>query len=691
MTSKHHFGSSAGRAFITTLLSLAALNPARADFAPQHGDGSGILPVLPPGTPNEDASRQQLARDMDFTLKHIFHHGTHKYPGLHRRLDIHPDAPLWVASEDDPTRREPAPRLRARSQALNIERLADRSPEAINHILETKRLTGREVVLPANAWTVDEIAGPNVTDKESVLTFARMAANAYVTDPTKPDWSDVSGGFNYTEDFGWEADGLRGHIFADTTNSTVVIGLKGTSPAVFDGSETTTNDKVNDNLFFGCCCGQGGSYMWLQVCDCMTSTYSCNSTCLVENIKEKGKNRYYYAVQDLYHNVTSLYPDADIWIAGHSLGGATGSLLGLTYGLPVITYEAPGEAMAASRLGLPTPPDYHLGRHQDRTGSGVYHFGHTADPMYMGLCNTATSVCTIAGYAMQSVCHSGSVCTYDTVGDLGWRVGAGTHRIQEVIHDVIEKYDEVPPCTPDISCTDCFNWKFYESNGSDTTTSSRSSTATTTPSRTETCKTPGWWGCLDESTTSGPMTTSTSIITSTTCDTPGWFGCNDKTTHTVITTSTSIFPVPTTTTTTTTSTTSTSETTSTTTCETPGWFGCNDPTTTTTSTTTSTTSSSSTSTSSCATPGWFGCNDSSTTTTTTSATSATPKPSLSSVPSSTAASTTSSCTSKNWFGLICVDPSPTDTPAPAPTSHHQKCAHRNWLGRCKEWEDEDEL
>ncbi|KKY20967.1 putative autophagy related lipase atg15 [Diplodia seriata] len=337
MTTQDRFRSSAGRAaaaFVTTLLSLAALQPAQADLVPQHGDGSGILPVLPPGAPDEGASRQPLTRDMDFTLKHIFHHGTHKYPGLHRRLDIHPDAPLWVASEDDPTRREPAPPLRARSQALNIERLADRSPEAINHILETKRLTGRDVVFSADAWTVDEIAGPNVTDKESVLTFARMAANAYVTDPTKPEWSDVRGGFNYTEDFGWESDGLRGHIFADTENSTVVIGLKGTSPAVFDGSETTTNDKVNDNLFFGCCCGQGGSYMWLQVCDCMTSTYSCNSTCLVESIKEKGKNRYYYAVQDLYHNVTALYPDADVWISGHSLGGATGSLLGLSYGLP---------------------------------------------------------------------------------------------------------------------------------------------------------------------------------------------------------------------------------------------------------------------------------------------------------------------------------------------------------------------
>ncbi|KAF2090447.1 alpha/beta-hydrolase, partial [Saccharata proteae CBS 121410] len=458
-------------------------------------------------------------------LRHIFHRGTHQYPGLHRRLDVRPETSLWVAGDDWTSPREPALRLRARSSPLNIQRLADRRPETINAMLDRRRETGRADDLPASAWTIDEISGPNITDKETVLSFARMAGNAYVTDPHTGEWEDVGGGFNYTEDFGWETDGLRGHIFADTKNSTVVLGIKGTSPAVFDGSETTTNDKINDNLFFGCCCGQGGNYLWRQVCDCMTSTYTCNSTCLVQSLKEK--NRYYYAVQDLYHNVTALYPDADVWIAGHSLGGATGSLLGLTYGLPVLTFEAPGEAMPAARLGLPTPPDYHLGRHQDRPHTGGYHFGHTADPMYMGLCNTATSVCTLAGYAMQSVCHTGSQCTYDTVGDLGWRVGAGTHRIWQVIHDVIERYDELPECKPDVNCTDCYNWKFFESNGSDVTTTLSSSTSSTR-TRTETCKTPGWWGCLDESTTTGStsISTSTTIITTTTCETtPGWFGC----------------------------------------------------------------------------------------------------------------------------------------------------------------------
>ncbi|KAF1982308.1 alpha/beta-hydrolase [Aulographum hederae CBS 113979] len=584
-----------------------------------------------------------------------------------RRLDVNPDASLSVM-EDDSSERLPAPQLRARSQPLQIERMKDRSLDTVKALLENGRMNGQAVSLPQSAWSLDQVSGPNITDKETVLSFARIAANAYILEPHTGEWEDVGHGFNYTEDFGWEADGLRGHIFADTENSTVVIGLKGTSPAVFDGSETTTNDKINDNLFFSCCCGQGGQYLWRQVCDCKTSTYTCNSTCLVNSLN--GRHHYYHAAQDLYHNVTALYPNADIWVAGHSLGGAVSSLLGLTYGLPVVTFEAVPEAMPAARLGLPTPPGYQLGFHQQRANTGVYHFGHTADPIYMGACNTATSACTLGGYAMESQCHAGHICTYDTVNDKGWRVGIGTHKIHNVIRDVIEKYDTVPNCTLRTNCTDCFNWDYYESNGTSTTTS-KTSTSTETRTRTQTCMTPGWWGCLDESTTTtGTATTTTSTSTST-------------------------------------STSETTTSTSTSTCKTPGWFGCNDPTTTTSRTTSSTSLSTSAKpsviptptitpstatpspthspSSTCTHPGWFGCNDDLYTSTSTPATAS---------PSSThtsAEKTSSTCTSKEWFGLICVDPSPTSSTADAkPTDGDRSpskevCKRRSWLGWCKEW------
>lgn len=68
-----------------------------------------------------------------------------------------------------------------------------------------------------------------------------------------------------------------------------------------------------------------------------------------------------------------MYPNANIWLigadniglnlyymltwhcTGHSLGGALASLLGSTFGAPVVAFEAPGERMAASRLHLPMP------------------------------------------------------------------------------------------------------------------------------------------------------------------------------------------------------------------------------------------------------------------------------------------------------------------------------------------------
>jgi len=48
-------------------------------------------------------------------------------------------------------------------------------------------------------------------------------------------------------------------------------------------------------------------------------------------------------------------PNSNIWLIGHSLGGALASLIGITFGVPVVTFESPGEKMAARRLHLPSP------------------------------------------------------------------------------------------------------------------------------------------------------------------------------------------------------------------------------------------------------------------------------------------------------------------------------------------------
>ncbi|KAL5339556.1 Alpha/Beta hydrolase protein [Aspergillus crustosus] len=578
--------SSTNMSLSVLLMSLAVL-PSVSAYQPVYFGAQDASPFLPPQIPI--ANPPSLSESHGFTLRHIVQRGAYEYPELHRRLDINPDTQLRAVSEDGIEDSELATLgipLVASSSPLAIERLADRRLSTIEDHLAAARSSGSAAILSPSDWTMDTVAGPNIADRKTVLTFAKMTANDYIEVPGTEDWQDINGKLNYSTSFGWQNDGLRGHIYADQTNGTIVISLKGTSPALFDGAGTTTNDKVNDNLFFSCCCGQGGSYLWREVCDCQNSAFNANLTCIVEAMNDE--NKYYRASLDLYSNVTELYPKANVWLTGHSLGGAMASLLGLTFGLPVVTFEAVPEALPAARLGLPTPPGYNPNLPQTRKNTGSYHFGHTADPVYMGTCNGVSSVCTWGGYAMESACHTGQTCVYDTVADKGWRVAIGTHRIKAVIADVLEVYDDVPPCVAEEECYDCQLWKFFRSNGSEPTTTSSppSSTTTITSTRTATCKTPGWWGCLDESTTTTTTSTTTTTTTST-CKTPGWFGCNDPTSTSVTTTT----EAPTTTTTST--------------CKDPGWFGCRDP--------TSPTSppSSAPETSTCETPGFFwGCHDS---------------------------------------------------------------------------------
>lgn len=523
------------------------------------------------------------------SLRHIFHHGTYAHPNLHKQFDVTPSKEtLWIEDEDG-LPRPVQTSLRALSHSLRIERLKDRRPSVIEPLVAAAR--NDEAVwawMSPSAWTMDQIPGPNITDKDTIITLAQMAANAYVPEPETGEWKDVNGGFNRTDDygFGWDADGLRGYIYADKTNSTIVIGLKGTSLAVYDGEGTTTKDKENDNLYFSCCCGQQGSALYRKVCDCATGTYTCNTSCLKKKMREE--NRYYMAARHLYSNVTELYPNANVWMSGHSLGGSLGAMLGLTYGIPVVTFEAVPDALPAGRLGLPHPPGANPARPQAREYTGAYHFGNTADPVFLGICNGATASCSYAGYALESACHTGMECVYDVVGDLGWGVHIWSHRITTVIESIIKKYDTVPVCRYTPECQDCPLWK--EVKGNSTLTSSTSTTTTKTRTRTTTCKTPGWWGCLDDSTTSGPTTTTASTSTTSSCKTPGWFGCKDKTSERPAPTHTSV-------------TTTTSET-----CHSRGYFGCLDPTGTQTKTI-------STPTTSCQTPGHFwGCQDSSSST-----------------------------------------------------------------------------
>ena len=488
----------------------------------------------PPSLSTAQGAPNTLSNSL--TLRHVFHHGGGQPGPRARRLDITSRKAVQAAAAAS---FGPFP---IKTTPVRIDRPAIRSYEAQHPI--------------SPYWISEDFQGPNIEDKMTVINFANMSEDAYKPGPEDPDWMDVDLKFNNSIPFGWDDSGIRGHVFGDATNSTIVLAVKGTTVAMFEGNGTSGHDKINDNLFGSCCCGQGGSYLWRKVCDCQTGTYTCDDTCVKKELR--GTSNYYAATLELYDEVVKLYPHSNIIATGHSLGGVLASLIGLQHSIPAVTFEAYPQALAAQRLGLPTAGDIT----PLRKNTGGFHFGHTADPVYMGTCSASSSFCSIAGYAFETICHTGKRCAYDVVKDWGWRQSTSTHRLRYAIDNVYSKYDKAATCVDeDVTCVDCYLWKFED--GTKTKPATTSPTTTSTRTRTETCKTPGWWGCNDPTTTT-PAKTSTSTTTSTsTCETPGWFGCKDKTTTAPTTSNSEPTTTPATSTT----------------CTSKGWFGrCNDKT-----------------------------------------------------------------------------------------------------------------
>lgn len=338
------------------------------------------------------------------------------------------------------------PTLKAASRPIVI---AKRTHSQVSNDLVQSGGEDRQPRLDLLDWAMDTTSAPNISDRDTLINLARMTSDAYSADPTAADWMNITNGFNSTG-FGWNDTGLRGHVFANADNSTVIIAFKGTSVDPRDA--WAGSDKLNDNLLFSCCCAtqRPDPYWYGQVCDCRTETYRCNSNCLTTSLI--GNKTYYPTSLNVYLNVSKDYPKANIWTVGHSMGGAFASLVGLTFNIPAVSFESPPQALAAQRLGLAVHPNPRL--------HGAYHFGNTADPVYMGACNGWTSSCAIAGLAFESQCFTGQRCVYDTVADKGWHMSITNHRINYVIPNVLEAYDLVANCTIDDECVDCYEWYF---------------------------------------------------------------------------------------------------------------------------------------------------------------------------------------------------------------------------------------
>ncbi|KAJ3272508.1 putative lipase atg15 [Terramyces sp. JEL0728] len=89
-----------------------------------------------------------------------------------------------------------------------------------------------------------EYSVPDHTDPQTVLDFARMTYNSYF-EPKDKSWVPIPG-WNVSTKFGWENGGIRGYLFENDLQDTLIIVLKGTSLATPVGSGPTAKlDQLN--------------------------------------------------------------------------------------------------------------------------------------------------------------------------------------------------------------------------------------------------------------------------------------------------------------------------------------------------------------------------------------------------------------------------------------------------------------
>lgn len=254
---------------------------------------------------------------------------------------------------------------------------------------------------------------PDPNDNETVIQLLAMSRNAYVSVDSS-DWYDITKyGWKSIIPFGWNSDsdeetanGVRGYAFVDDDRKYVTISVKGTSAGIFGiGGPTAEKDRLNDNMMFSCCCSNINRG-YKPICKCYDDSINhiCDGEC-VENKSKNYKYSYFKQIKKIYKRIQKYHKDYNIWFTGHSLGGAIASLLAINYNSSAITFEAPGEALFASRLGIQPDPEYY-------STLPIYHFGNTGDPIFLGKCTGITSACYYSGFAMETKCHVGNTYTF---------------------------------------------------------------------------------------------------------------------------------------------------------------------------------------------------------------------------------------------------------------------------------------
>ena len=209
---------------------------------------------------------------------------------------------------------------------------------------------------------------------------------------------------------------------------------------------TYYSDKFNDNLYFSCCFYKQSSIFNSSDCDCKEKEKEkmCCKKCYKDSLQ--FNLNYIKIASNIINNIKDDIDFNNIVFTGHSLGGTIATLMGILYNKTAISFQSPGNQYYLDLIGL-TAHD------------NIYHFGHNADPLFLGNCG---KTCSTFGYHVYTKCHSGYTCSYDAKEKLNYTESILNHRIDTIIKNIIPHWrNDFPHCVKNTECSDCESWTFY--------------------------------------------------------------------------------------------------------------------------------------------------------------------------------------------------------------------------------------
>lgn len=307
--------------------------------------------------------------------------------------------------------------------------------------------------------------GNLIINYENILDLAKMANNAYLH-PQDSNWLNTS--LQEIHDISLNNESLQVYLLRDSQLETNVITIKGTSlywnypfnSDIYHDIYTNTcpkdkdlyidstyySDKYNDNLYFSCC-----YYKQSNLFDhCNNCNNDKSDACCLDcyNQTRHFELNYLNIGSKIIDNLQKTIDfNEEIIFTGHSLGGAVASLLAIKYNKIGVGFQSPGDKHYANMINM------------DYSNSRIYHFGHNADPIYMGDCG---STCNFLGYNLYTKCHIGKSCIYNAKDKLKIRESLWNHRIHYVIDNIISLWqNDMPECLDVKDCNDCENWSYH--------------------------------------------------------------------------------------------------------------------------------------------------------------------------------------------------------------------------------------